>query len=77
MLKYFQLKKKKFSEVMTQCRLPYDKTNIEMDLENDVRESFECVPEEDAADKVSISRILNLCRTVFKQFLIADFRHQT
>ena len=25
----FQLKKKKLSEVMVQCNLPYDKTNID------------------------------------------------
>ena len=38
----FQLKKKKLSEVMVQCNLPFDKTNIEMDMENDVLESIHC-----------------------------------
>ena len=38
----FQLKRKKFSEVMTQINLPFEKSNIEMDLENDVREAFQC-----------------------------------
>jgi hypothetical protein len=41
-----QLKKKKYSEVMVQCNLPFDKTNIEMDMESDVLESFVCEPEE-------------------------------